>query len=177
MELIDRYVHAVGRQLPRNKRADIEAELRSALTDSLEARSQGEPTQDQVVVVLKEFGQPEKVAASYWPEGQYLIGPRLFPLFRMVVGIALTVFVVVQLVLFGVTAVFSPGALPSIEFFSDLINSAFMAFGVIVIVFAVLQRFDVRPDMEKEDWNPLDLPAVEEKDDIKTHRSGSRDDL
>jgi len=83
-----------GRQLPRNKRADIEAELRSALTDSLEARSQGEPTQDQVVAVLKEFGRPEKVAASYWPEGQYLIGPRLFPLFRMVVGIALTVFVV-----------------------------------------------------------------------------------
>ena len=34
MELIDRYVHAVGRQLPRKKRADIEAELRSALTDS-----------------------------------------------------------------------------------------------------------------------------------------------
>lgn len=167
MELIDRYVHAVGRQLPRNKRADIEAELRSALTDSLEARSQGEPTQDQVVAVLKEFGQPEKVAASYWPEGQYLIGPRLFPLFRMVVGIALTVFVVVQLVLFGVTAVFNPGALPSIEFFSDLINSAFMAFGVIVIVFAVLQRFDVRPEMEKEDWNPLDLPAAKETDDIK----------
>ena len=167
MELIDRYVHAVGRQLPRNKRADIEAELRSALTDSLEARSQGEPTQDQVVAVLKEFGRPEKVAASYWPEGQYLIGPRLFPLFRMVVGIALTVFVVVQLVLVGVTAVFNPGALPGIDFFSDLVNSAFMAFGVIVIVFAVLQRFDVRPEMEKEDWNPLDLPAVKETDDIK----------
>jgi hypothetical protein len=151
MELIDRYVHAVGRQLPRKKRADIEAELRSALADSLEARSQGEPTQDQVVGVLKEFGRPEKVAASYWSEGQYLIGPRLFPLFRMVVGIALTVFVVVQLVLVGVTAVFNPGALPGIEFFSDLINSAFMAFGVIVIVFAVLQRFDVNPEMEKEE--------------------------
>jgi hypothetical protein len=167
MELIDRYVHAVGRQLPRKKRADIEAELRSALTDSLEARGQGEPTQDQVVAVLKEFGRPERVAASYWPEGQYLIGPQLFPLFRMVVGIALTVFVIVQLVLVGVTAVFNPGALPGIEFFSNLVNSAFMAFGVIVIVFAVLQRFGVRPEMEKEEWNPLDLSAVEESDDIK----------
>lgn len=167
MELIDRYVSAVGRQLPRNKRADIEAELRSALTDSLEARSQGEPTQDQVVAVLKEFGKPEKVAASYWPEGQYLVGPRLFPLFRMVVGIALTVFVVVQLVLVGITAVFTPEALPGIEFFSDLINSAFMAFGVIVIVFAVLQRFGVQPELEKEDWNPLELPEAEVSDDIK----------
>jgi hypothetical protein len=167
MELIDRYVSAVGRQLPRNKRADIEAELRSALTDSLEARNQGEPTEDQVVAVLKEFGKPEKVAASYWPEGQYLIGPRLFPLFRMVVGIALTVFVVVQLVLVGITAVFTPEALPGIEFFSDLINSAFMAFGVIVIVFAVLQRFGVQPELEKEDWNPLELPEAFESDDIK----------
>jgi hypothetical protein len=167
MDLIDRYVHAVGRQLPRDKRADIETELRSALTDSLEARSQGEPTQDQVVAVLKEFGRPEKVAASYWPEGQYLIGPRLFPLFKMVVGIALTVLVIVQLVLIGVTAVFNPGELPSFEFFSDLINGAFTAFGVIVIVFAVLQRFAVNPEMEKEDWNPLDLPVVTEKDEIK----------
>jgi hypothetical protein len=166
-DLIDRYVHAVGRQLPRDRRADIEAELRSALNDSLEARGQGEPTQDQVIAILKEFGKPENVAASYWPEGQYLIGPRLFPLFRMVVGIALTVFVIVQLVLVGVTAIFNPAELPSIDFFSDLINSAFMAFGVIVIVFAVLQRFGVRPEQEKEDWNPLDLPAAEESDDIK----------
>jgi len=167
MELIDRYVHAVGRQLPRDKRSDIEAELRSALTDSLEARSQGEPSQDQVVAVLKEFGRPEKVAASYWPEGQYLIGPRLFPHFKMVLSIALTVFVIVQIVLFGVTAVFNPGALPGIEVISDLINSAFMAFGIIVLIFAVLQRFDVRPELEKDDWNPLDMPAVEETDDIK----------
>ena len=42
-----------------------------------------------------------------YPQGQYLIGPSLFPLFRMVVGIVLLVFVIVQLVLFGITVVFN----------------------------------------------------------------------
>jgi hypothetical protein len=102
MELIDRYVHEVGRQLPRKNRTDIQAELQSTLVDTLEARVEGEPSQDDEVELLKEFGPPQKVAASYWPEGQYLIGPRLYQLFRMVVGIALTVFVIVQLVLLGV---------------------------------------------------------------------------
>ena len=38
MDLIDRYVHEVGRYLPRKNRADIQAELRSLLIDTLEAR-------------------------------------------------------------------------------------------------------------------------------------------
>ena len=75
MELIDRYVYDVGRYLPRKNRADIQAELRSLLMDTLESRVKGEPSEEDVVALLKEFGPPEKVAASYWPEGQYLIGP------------------------------------------------------------------------------------------------------
>ena len=39
MELIERYLQAIGRQLPRSQRADILSELRSALMDTLEARS------------------------------------------------------------------------------------------------------------------------------------------
>jgi uncharacterized membrane protein len=107
MEFIDRYVQQVGRQLPRKKRRDIMAELQSTLVDTLEARVGGEPSVDDEIELLKEFGPPQKVAASYWPEGQYLIGPRLYPLFRMVLGIVLLVFVIVQLVLFGVAVVFN----------------------------------------------------------------------
>jgi hypothetical protein len=166
MDLIERYVHAVGRQLPRKNRADIQAELQSTLVDTLEDRVQGEASQEDEVALLKEFGPPEKVAASYWPEGQYLIGPKLYPLFRMVVGIVLIVFVVVQLILLGVTVVFNQTALPNLEFLTDFVGSIFSTIGIIVLVFAVLQRLDVRPEMDEEDWDPRELPAISEVDTV-----------
>ena len=169
MELIDRYVYEVGRHLPRKNRADIQVELQSTLVDALEARVQGEPSQGDVVELLKEFGPPQKVAASYWPQGQYLIGPSLFPLFRMVVGIVVTVFIIVQLVLLGIAMVFNQEILTFLsvlDIFSEMIGSAFTAFSIVVIVFAVLQRFDVRPDTVDADWDPRELPQVEEVDTV-----------
>jgi hypothetical protein len=169
MELIDRYIYQVGRHLPRKDRADIQAELQSTLVDTLEDRVDGEPSQDDVVALLKEFGPPQKVAASYWPEGQYLIGPRLYPLFRMVVGIVLAVFIIVQLVLLGIAVVFNQQILTFASVFdliSGLIGSLFTAFGIIVIVFAILQRFDVKPDSEDEEWDPRELPQIEEVDTV-----------
>jgi len=166
VDLIDRYIREVGRHLPRKNRADIQAELQSTLVDTLEAQVGGETNQEEVIALLKEFGPPERVAASYWPEGQYLIGPKLFPLFRMVAGIALSVFAIVQLVMLGVAVVFNQESLPVLEFFGEFIASIFIAFGIIVMVFAVLQRFDVRPETEQEEWDPRHLPAIEELNTI-----------
>jgi hypothetical protein len=168
MELIDRYVREVGRYLPRKNRADIQAELQSTLVDTLEARVAGEPSRDDEIELLQEFGSPQTVAASYWPEGQYLIGPRLFPLFRMVVGIVLIVFVIVQLVLLGIAVVFNQEVLTFLsvlDILGEMVGSVFTAFSIIVIVFAILQRFDVRPETDQE-WDPRDLPNIEETDTI-----------
>jgi hypothetical protein len=166
MDLIERYVREVGRHLPRKNRADIQAELQSTLVDTLEAQVGGEANQEEVIALLKDFGPPERVAASYWPEGQYLIGPNLYPLFRMVVAIALSVFAIIQLVMLGVAVVFNQESLPDLEFFGEFIASIFIAFGIIVMVFAVLQRFDVRPETEQEEWDPRHLPAIEEAEPI-----------
>ena len=174
MELIERYVYEVGRHLSRKNRADIQVELKSTLVDTLEDRVAGEPSQEDEIQLLKEFGPPQKVAASYWPQGQYLIGPSLFPLFRMVVAIALTVFVIVQLVLLGIAIVFDQEVLTFLsvlDIFSEMIGSVFMAFSIIVIVFAILQRFDVKPDEEDEQWDPRELPEIEPQDTV--NRTGT----
>ncbi len=105
MELIDRYLHEVGRYLSPKNRTDILKELNSVLNDAVEARSEGEPSEEDVIKVLTEFGPPNKVASSYWPEGQYLIGPALFPHFRTAIGITLLVMAIVYLVLIGVLVV------------------------------------------------------------------------
>jgi hypothetical protein len=166
MNLIDRYIREVGRHLPRKNRADIQAELHSLLVDSLEARVEGEPTEEDVINLLKEFGPPEKVAASYWKEGQYLIGPRLYPFFRMVVSIVLIVFVAVQLVLLGIGLVFNQATMPTAGWIGEFFGGIFGAFGIIVLVFAVLQRLGVQPEMEEEAWDPRSLPKDEDDDPI-----------
>jgi len=166
MELIDRYVAEVGRHLPFRQRADIEAELRSSLIDSLEARTQNQPTNQDIIDLLQEFGPPQKVAASYWPEGQYLIGPNLYPLFRMVAGIALLVVVIVQLVLLGVALVFRPEALPVGGFVDDFVPTIVSVFGWVVLAFAIMQRMNLRPKIDEDDWDPRDLPPTQELEPI-----------
>jgi hypothetical protein len=52
-----------------------------------------------------------------------------------------------------------------LDILSEMVGSVFTAFGIIVIVFAILQRFDVRPETDQE-WDPRDLPQVEEDDTV-----------
>lgn len=166
MNLIDRYIHEVGRRLPRKNRSDIQTELRSLLTDTLEDRTQGEPSEDDIVALLQEFGPPQKVAASYAPEGQYLIGPALYPLFRMVVGIALAAVLGAQILALGVGFIFDNTLIQPLEALAGLFSSLPATFGSVVIVFAILQWFDVRPESQDEPWDPRSLPQIEDSQEV-----------
>ena len=167
MTLIDRYIHEVGRYLPRQNRSDIQVELRSSLVDALDDRFGADPTEDEISEFLVEFGPPKTVAASYYPKGQYLIGPELFPLFRMVVGIALAAVLGAQLLAWGVATFIAHETISLLEMIAGLVNSIPMSFGWVVLVFAILQRFDVRPDMEDEPWEPESLPQISDEEPVK----------
>jgi hypothetical protein len=170
MDLIDRYVNDVGRRLPRKRRSDVQSELRSLLQDTLEDRVEGEATEEDVVAVLEEFGPPEKVAASYQPEWQYLVGPELFPLFKIVLGAVLLAIAIGLTVAFVMGALFSPIEPAELGrqflgYLGTYLQAGLAALGSIVIVFAILQRLGVRPDKEpEEEWNPRDLPDVKDVD-------------
>jgi hypothetical protein len=160
MNLIDRYVYEVGRHLPRKNRSDIQIELRSSLVDALEDRAGENPNEADIIALLQEFGPPKTVAASYFPEGQYLIGPSLYPLFRMVAGIALAAVIGAQVLAWGVAVFIAEVPFAPLEAFGGILNSIPIALGMVVIVFAILQRFDVRPDFEDERWDPASLPQI-----------------
>jgi len=158
MELIERYLQEIGRHLPANKRADILSELRSSLDDSLEAQASGQPSEEAIVQIIKEMGAPRKVAASYYPEGQYLIGPELFPFFQRIAGIVVAATVGGQLIAAIVSSTVSHQA----DFlkFLQILNSIPGALGSVVIVFAIMQWFNVRPDFERKDFDPRGLPPL-----------------
>jgi hypothetical protein len=127
------------------------------------------------IAVLKEYGNPETVAASYLPE-QYLIGPQLFPIFWLVTKIVFAVLTTLTVIAMGFALVGSNAA-PA-EFWGDLFkllgqyfSGMMAAFGNIVLVFALIQRFgtgwEFKEKDEDKDWNPRDLPDVEDADQVK----------
>ena len=99
-EMIDRYVNEVGENLPRKMRADIEMELRSLLLDALEERAEAEPSAKETAAFLQEFGSPETIAAQYRP-AESLIGPKLFPVYKVVVTITVSIIGVLHLLWLG----------------------------------------------------------------------------
>lgn len=165
--LIDRYLNEVGRYLPPKNREDILAELRSLLNDTLEGRIQDEPGEEDIVSLLKELGPPQKVAASYAPEGQYLIGPALYPLFWMIAGIVLAAVIGAQLVAFGVAVGIGGEPIDPLQTLLGILGSIPSAFGTLVIVFAILQWFDVRPETDSQPWDPRSLPEIEDEERVQ----------
>lgn len=180
MNLLDRYVAEVGKNLPLLKgREDIEKELRSTLEDMLEDRvSTTGRMRDEAMEIelLKEYGSPQKVAATYNPQ-PYLIGPRLFPFFLMVLKIVITVIVTVLLILTGIRAA-TDTPFMGMEFVNivgkglgGIVSAAIAAFGNVVIVFAILER--VLPEKEisgfndEKDWNPASLAKEPDPDSVK----------
>jgi hypothetical protein len=176
MNMLDNYVAEVGQHLPRKNRTDIEAEIRSLLEDTLEDRSRAagrEPDEEMTVEILKQFGSPEKVAASYLPE-KYLIGPQLFPAFRLVLQIVLTIVIVLGLIglAISVSQVRSaPGNLGETVFngLLGLASGAMQTFGNIVLIFAIMQWVypELKIKMQEEKWDPLTLKGKDPADTIK----------
>ncbi len=175
MKLIDRYINAVGKHLPRSKREDIQKEIRSLIEDMLEDRSQQAgtaPDEKLVAEVLQEMGAPSKVAASYHAN-PYLIGPKSYPSFMTILKIVLVVVTAAFLFGMGMSLVLEgsnggsvlEGLVASIP---DLFSGLVQAFGMMVIIFAILERTvpDFKVDFD-EDWTPDDLPEAEEPVQVK----------
>ena len=110
MDLIDRYLIAVRRQLPRHLQDDIISELTDSIRSEAEEheRASGRPmTPDEQAALLKKRGHPFVMASRYLPQ-QHLIGPALFPYYRQ--ALKFVVFwVVLPIVLFGgaINAIYS----------------------------------------------------------------------
>jgi hypothetical protein len=180
--LIDAYVSEVGRRLPRTIRSDIEAEIRSILQDMIEERSQktGKPADEEMTLeVLKSYGDPEKVAATYQGE-RYLIGPRLYPIFILVLRIVLIVTGVLAAVGLGI-AVFETTLAPQdavetvIKAIANFGTTVMVALGNIVLIFAIIEwalfrageKVEVKGLPVQKKWDPRSLTKVSTRKQVK----------
>jgi hypothetical protein len=164
-ELVERYVHQVGRYLPPKERAEIEAELRSQIQDQLDDRYGGSPSQGEIASVLAEFGHPYMVATSYSAD-KYLVGPLLYPYMMMVLryGWLLVPATVVFLSVFGALIAPQPRPLPGlvIETVIAVVQATLIFSAVVVLFFALIQHSHLKINAKDELFNPLDLPKVDD---------------
>jgi hypothetical protein len=163
MQLIDRYLSAIGALLPAAERADITAELRDVLLNRREEKEAalGRPlTRSEDEALLKEFGHPLTVAGRYGRQ-QYLIGPEFYPAYILVLKIVLAVIAASALLTAVVTAFLDQGAVARAirTMISVLWTGGFAAVGAVTVVFAVLQRSNARLNL-LDRWSVRDLPRL-----------------
>ncbi len=172
-EWIDRYVNEVGRRLPPNQRADVQQEIRSLIEDEVAERLQAvaneggtQPSAETIVLaVLEQFGAPEEMAARYQAP-RYLIGPAMFPVYQIVLGIVLTVTVFANLLALAVAAG-NGGVQPLLDTLAALFAGVLQAFGTVTLIFVALERLGVSASRKKAaSWDPRSLPPVKDEQRI-----------
>ena len=178
MDLVDRYLNAVGFWLPKAQRRDILAELSEDIRSQVEEREAalGRPlAAGEMEGLLKEKGSPYSVAGRFLPQRQ-LIGPTLFPMYVFVLKIVALFYAIPWLLVWCALVLFVPSyraAHPGLGLFGtlgSLWTSMLTTFAAITVGFAV-GEWSQRRSAARREWDPKRLPAV--RDVLKIPRFGS----
>ncbi|HVR80365.1 MAG TPA: permease prefix domain 1-containing protein [Acidimicrobiia bacterium] len=169
-QLKERYVAAVLRSIPDDKRADVDAELRGAIEDAVEARvEQGGDPDTVEVTVLTELGDPDRLAADYADRPLWLIGPTFYlPWLRVMKTMLKIIPPIAGVVVAVVGYVVGDGLLGA--FFDGLGAAIVAALNVmfwVTLGFIVAERSDevTKADIEPftRKWTPNRLPTVPDR--------------
>ncbi len=167
MDMVERYIAAVQRELPEKKRDDISRELKANILDQIDAleSQQGSVSDAEVAGLLKAMGHPRKVALQFCPPTP-LVTAELMPLYLHTLYMVLGVLFVISTV--EITGRWLGGAEMSLLLFmkgiaSDFLASGYFAFTTITIGFAVMSRSRKKETAEVAGtckWSPEKLPAA-----------------
>ena len=171
-ELLNRYILGVKRELGGRERDDIAAEIESYIYDLLEERYPGdrEINREELETILKEMGSPRKVAGQYSPQ-RYLIGPRLFPVYWLVLRIVVAVVTGALLLSLVIESITNPTSdiLKMLSQYPLAIRDGILSTAAsITIVFAIIERVTEGKRLEEiEELKELkidELPELPEEE-------------
>jgi hypothetical protein len=168
MDLLERYLQAVGQHLPPETRDDTLAELRVNLLAEMDARAEEMErplTESEVAAVLQAHGRPIIVAARYLPQ-RYLIGPAVFPIYLYTLHKAAPFVVLLYFVARASTIIFSENAG---SLWGNIVSSLLQLIPVLLIFWAAMTMTFAILDFAKtqmgesaswDAWDPAKLPPL-----------------
>lgn len=163
MDLLERYLADVRRNLPAREADDIVAELRDLLLARAEEQEEKTGSVDWTAV-LQDFGHPLVIAARYRKQ-QWLIGPELYPFYvhflKMIVGIVLIVVTCISAIKVALWAS-DPGP-AIIGFLGSIWGALAGTVGSVTILFVIIERFAKGSAAKCTHWKPSELPEVFDK--------------
>ena len=169
--LIDRYIYAVTRHMPKKEAADISKEL-DELVETMLAEKADQPgsEEEKVRQVLMDLGNPETLAREYSGKANdSLIGQPHYSMYLKVLKIVLfasTLGISIILLVSVISNIPEANLDSSINWFVDalaewittLFSVLLGGFAWVTIIFAILYHKGVKLDFEMDDLN--DLPEV-----------------
>jgi hypothetical protein len=158
MNLLDRYVGALGFFLPKSHSADIVREISEDIRSEAEDREAelGRPLNEaEQAAILARYGHPMLTAVRYRPH-RYLVGPVVFPYYWLALKLLLVIATAGRVIALLVRL--SQGA-PAAELgagVEDLVESLF-AITAVVTAIAAASDYWLRRRRVLENWDPRDL--------------------
>jgi len=171
MDLLERYLQAVGQYLPEATRQDTLAELRANLQAQMDDRAEelDRPLNDgDMVAMLKAHGKPEAVALRYLPQ-RSLIGPTIFPFYVFTLKRVLPFLVFVSAIGHAIKFVSERQGISAeliasgvANFAVGLVYSLLATTAIITGIFAVIEWAHAEGKLcaKWNEWDPMKLPAV-----------------
>jgi hypothetical protein len=168
MNLLERYLQAVGQYLAPGSREDVLAELRVNLQAEMDARAEQreEPlTESEIASILKAHGRPMLVAARYMPQ-QYLIGPEVFPFYVLTLRRTAPLVVLLYFVAHLASFIFSPNpgafAASLAKSFVQLVPVLLISWTAITLTFAMIEYVHKQQGQGAcwTEWDPAKLPSL-----------------
>lgn len=169
MELIERYLYQVEKYLPKANRKEISNELRSLILEQLDDQSIQLDDEEQIAKVLKDFGEPRKVAASYTKQDG-VIARELVPIFYLVLRILfyvlpITLLFVAMIDYFSNNDVYSILDLLLSMLYSvpNILMALMASIGILFVVFSgISQGLSSKEleDIKVPEFDPKKLPKV-----------------
>ncbi|CAM3731803.1 HAAS signaling domain-containing protein [Smaragdicoccus niigatensis] len=170
--LSERYIAEVARRLPEAQRADIAAELRGTIADTVEGRigDGGITPENAEREVLKDLGDPRVLAMKYRDKPAHLIGPEYFPSYVALLRTLVPLVPVIVGIVATVSALIADSSVSAAvgQGVGAAAQVVFHIFFWVTLVFALIERKEGRaPKGLVDDWTPDKLP-----DHVKATRVG-----
>ncbi len=181
MEMLDRYLNAVGFWLPRRQKQDILVELADDLRaqiDEKETALRHKLGEDELAAILKNCGAPLVVASRYLPQ-RTVVGPVVFPVYKFLLKLILFGYLVPWALVWVGFVAFSPAyraahqGFALLETLRPLWLIAIHIFAFTTILFWISERLQWARKLEG--WDPRKLPSV--RDPLRIPVSDSLADL